>query len=158
MVIIMLLIVNFAMFFYLDSKIKKLMLDDEKRIAQKTVSPEETKLRENFNESMNFRLVGNCDSFADSVSNSDEKARENWGERCRLEKELETSPLSDIIIKRLSIKDDNAFVQAELSRVAEYGEIISYTGTYDLKMEDGRWKMLSPEDQPEEEKEDEDEE
>lgn len=145
--IILLLVVDLASFVYLNSQIKQLKQSDESRISQKTISPEEKSVRDAFNESMNLRLVGNCDVFADSVSKSDEKARENWGERCRKEKVGEMAPISDIVINRLSIKDDKAFIQANLTRSIDLGENVTYTGTYDLKLEDGKWKLISPKDQ-----------
>lgn len=144
--IILILISSLVSFMYLNSQIKKLKISDESRILQKIISPEEVEVRKAFDESMNFRLVGNCDSFADSASKSDEKSREEWGERCRREKVGETVAISNIEINRLSIKDDKAFIQANLTRAIDLGENVTYTGTYELKLEDGKWKLLSPKD------------
>jgi hypothetical protein len=143
---ILILVIILSSLLYLNSQIKQLKLGNEGRLSQKTIPPEETAVREAFDKAMNFRLVANCDSFADSVSKSDEKAREEWGERCRKEKMNEAPAISNIEISRLSIKDDKAFIQANLTREIDLGENITYTGTYELKLEDGQWKLLTPKD------------
>ena len=142
--IVLLLVLSVASFVYMNARVKKLEVSDGSRVSQQTISPEETSVRRAFDDSMNFRLVGNCDSVADSVSKADKKIREEWGERCRKEKVGETAPISDITISRLSIRDDKAFIQANLTRAISLGENITYTGTYDLILEDGAWRLMAP--------------
>lgn len=141
-----LLLINIVSFFYLNSKIKVLLVSSIDRLSQQDVPEDEKNLKESFDEAMNYRLVGNCDSFADIVSKSDGKIREEWGERCRKEKVGEVSQINDISIKRFSIRDDKAFVQADVVRSAAFGEKVSYTATYDLAKEDGKWRLLNPKD------------
>lgn len=133
-----------ASFWYLDNKIKALEINDEARVSQQTMSEEEKNSRAAFIGSMNYRLVANCDSFVDTVSASEEKAKEQWGDRCRKEKSGEEVPISNIEINRISIRDNKAFIQANITRAIDLGENVTYTGTYEMILEDGNWKLLGP--------------
>lgn len=143
-VMVILLLLNVGTFLYFNSKIKKLESNDEARLSQKNMTPEEESARNAFADSMNYRLVANCDSFMDTVSNSDDKAKDKWSERCHKEKSGETPPISDITINRFSMRDNKAFIQANITRAIDLGENITYTATYEMAMQDGNWKLLGP--------------
>lgn len=139
-----LLALNVGMFVYFNSKVKKLEMNDETRITQKSIPPEEEAVRNAFTKSMNYRLVANCDSFIETVSSTQEKAREKWGEKCKKEKSGETAPFSNVEINRLSMRDNKAFIQANVTRMIDLGENVTYTATYEMEMQDGEWKLLMP--------------
>ena len=141
---VILLTLNVATFIYFNSKVKQLETNDVARVTQKSVSPEEEAVRNAFTKSMNFRLVANCDSFIDTISNTQEKARDTWGEKCKKEKSGETAPFSDVVINRLSMRDNKAFIQANVTRMIDMGENVTYTATYEMEMQEGEWKLLKP--------------
>jgi len=117
---------------------------NKNNITVSNQNSEEAQAKKDFTDSLNLRIVGNCDSFADSVSKKDTKIREVWGEKCRQEKEDEAIPLSDFSIKRILVENEKAYIQARLTR--SDGKDRSYTVSYELVKEGGKWKLIMPDD------------
>jgi hypothetical protein len=42
------------------------------------------------------------------------------------------------------MRDNKAFIQANITRAIDLGENITYTATYEMAMQDGNWKLLGP--------------
>lgn len=116
-------------------------------LPQKKTTNQEDEVKEDFTKVMNLRIIGDCDSFADSVSKSNSGTSIYWENKCKEDKSL-NQPIKDFSIKRVIMNDDNAFLQVELRRIYK-GEDRRYIITYKLTkyIDDGEWKLLRPEEE-----------
>jgi len=113
---------------------------------KKTINPED-KVKEDFTKVMDLRIIGDCDSFADSVSKSNPRVSEYWGNMCKRDKNL-NQPIRDFSIKKVIMNGDSAFLQVGLIR-SYRGEDERYIVSYKLTRyaEDGEWKLVLPEEE-----------
>ncbi len=113
---------------------KYLILEKENKIAL----TEEQKVQKAFERIMQYRLVGYCNKFADSASSLN-NSREEWGERCRQEKEREYPPLIEVEVKNVVVDRDKAYIQAILNRDRKEDK---YPASYEMIKESGEWKLI----------------
>jgi len=138
------IIVSLSIAYYFISKSKNSYNTNNVNISNQ--NSEEAQVKKDFADAFNLRIVGNCDLFADSVSKKDSKIREVWGERCRQEKTNSKPLIQDFSIKRVSVENEKAYIQAELTKNVS-GKDFSYTAAYELTKEDGVWKLIMPADE-----------
>ena len=116
-------------------------------LPQKKITNPEDKVKEDFTKVMNLRIIGDCDSFADSVSKSSPRVSEYWGNMCKRDKNL-NYPIRDFSIKRVIMNGDNAFLQVELLRsslMKDERYVVSYKLT--KYTDDGKWNLVLPEEE-----------
>lgn len=93
--------------------------------------------------SLQYRIVGDCDSFVDYIYNDIEKSRE----RCEEEKMQGSRPIRKFNIKNISHKfgSDQAFLTVELTRLAKDSKNhYSYVTRYEVKRDGFSWKIYYP--------------
>lgn len=95
-------------------------------------------IEKRFNQAFQYRVTGDCDSFANYIYRDVEK----WRSTCEREKANKDKPIRNFKIQNISHKlgSNRAFLQIELTRTIS-GKDYIYSVSYEMKKVGLKWKI-----------------